>query len=118
MSRFLLRKVFLAGLLVWLVGWTVYALQAWSGIGAIALMPTAVITGILILVALRHGLLALCACVVVNNLLDAFGLTLDWSAWYSRPGILALLLIAGLAGYAARAALAGRSIFDLRFAEA
>ncbi|HYV18853.1 MAG TPA: serine/threonine-protein kinase [Verrucomicrobiae bacterium] len=118
MARFLLRRVLFAGLAIWLVGWTVYALQAWNGIGAIALVPTAVITGILILVALRHGLLALCACVVANNLLDAFGLTLDWSAWYSRPGILAVLLIAGLAGYAARAALAGRSIFDLRFAEA
>jgi serine/threonine-protein kinase len=118
MSRFLLGKVWLAGLVIWLVAWAVYALGAWGRIGAIALLPTAVITGILIGVALRHGLLALSACVVANNLLGAFGVSLDWSAWYARPGILALLLVLGLTVVAGRAALAGRSLFDLRLAEA
>jgi hypothetical protein len=73
---------------------------------------------ILIGVALRHGLLALCACMVTQNLLGTFGVTLDWGAWYARPGILALLLVAVITGFAARAALAGRSLFDLRLAEA
>ncbi|HET8946694.1 MAG TPA: protein kinase [Candidatus Polarisedimenticolia bacterium] len=117
-SRALLRSTWLAAWLVALVGWTVYVLSAWERIGALALTPTAFMIAILIGVALRHGLLALCALIVTQNLLGTFGVTLDWGAWYARPGILALLLVAVIAGVAARAALAGRSLFDLRFAEA
>jgi serine/threonine-protein kinase len=119
MARILFRRPLIAALVVGGVAWAVTALGAWERMGgALALAPGALLAALLVSVALRHGLLALCAGLVTDNLLGGFGLSSDWGAWYARPGVLALLLVVGLTVFAARAALAGRSLFDLRLAEA
>jgi serine/threonine-protein kinase len=118
LGRILFRRPWIAALAVWTIGWTAVALGSWEQMGALALLAPAVVAALVVGVALRHGLLALCATLMTDFLLGALGLSSDWGAWYARPGILALLLVLALTGFAARAALAGRSLFAPRFAEA
>ncbi len=118
MMRILLRRPWAAALALMAIVWAVFSLEAWDRLGPLALLPGAALAAILVGVTLRHGLLALCACILTSELLGSLGLSLDWGTWYARPGVLALLLIAGLTVFATRAALAGRSLLDLRLAEA
>jgi len=118
LMRIVFRRPWAAALALLATCWAVFALEGWDRLGPLALLPGAAIAAILVGVALRHGLLAVCACILTNELFLNFGLSLDWGTWYARPGVLALLLIAGLTAYSTRAALAGRSLFELRLAEA
>ena len=69
-------------------------------------------------VMVRHGLLSLAMALWTMRVLLGFSLAADWGAWYGRPVLFALVLVAAVVLFAARSALAGRSILDLRTAEA
>jgi serine/threonine-protein kinase len=118
-ARILFRRPWIAASTVGTLAWVVFSTSAWGRTGgALALVSGAVLAVLIVGVALRHGLLALCAMLLIDTLLGSLGLTSDWGAWYARPGLLALLLVLALTVFAARAALAGRSLFALRLAEA
>lgn len=59
----------------------------------------------------RFGLVAYIAATYVTNILASMPLTLDFSAWYVSISILVMALLAALAAWAFRTALAGRSVF-------
>jgi hypothetical protein len=61
-------------------------------------------------VLLRFGLFALMIAEAVHTMLLAFPRTLDFSAWYAGIGLLPLVLVALIAVYAFRVALAGRPL--------
>ena len=116
--RVLLRQPLRAALTMFSIVWLVLSLQAWGGLGYFGIPFAAACAGILVVVLVRHGLLATVVMFFTMNLLGAFQPLLEGSAWYARPGQFALLLLAVLVFYAARAALAGRPLLALRTAEA
>ncbi|HLN57362.1 MAG TPA: hypothetical protein VK416_02320, partial [Thermoanaerobaculia bacterium] len=81
-----------------------------------ALTPIAVLFGLvqaaaLIFVFLRFGLLAFVFCNFFAHFLE-FPLTTDSSAWYAGTSFFLLLVLAALAVYGFRIALAGRPMFS------
>jgi serine/threonine-protein kinase len=63
-------------------------------------------------VMVRFGLVAFAAMSVVNNILTAYSLTWDFSAFYASSSVFALISVAVLAGVAFHYALGGRAIFS------
>ena len=59
----------------------------------------------------RFGLFTYIAAAYVTNCLIMMPLTLDFSAWYVSTSMFVLALLAGIAAWAFRTALAGRSVF-------
>src|SRR5262249_18409599 len=57
------------------------------------------------------GLLSIVVAAYIQNLFNNLPLSLDLSVWYAAPTLLAALMIAGLAAYSLRIALAGRSLY-------
>jgi serine/threonine-protein kinase len=68
------------------------------------------IAAIYALVLLRFGLLALMIADAAHTVLLAFPRTLDFSLWYAGIGVFPLVLVALMAVYAFRVALAGRPL--------
>jgi len=116
--QLLFRKSLGATLTMFSIAWLVVALSSWEETGLLGIPFAAAIAGVFIAVLVRHGLLAACAMLFTLNLLENFAPSLDWSAWYARPGQFALIVLAALVVFAARGALAGRSLLALRPTEA
>jgi hypothetical protein len=105
--RAVLRKEWLAAAVFVLI-WTVPAFLDRGPIsGAFAL----VLSAVMILVFLRFGLLALVFANYFGHCLE-FPLTTDSSAWYAGTSLLVLLVLAAIAIYGFRIALAGRPAFS------
>jgi hypothetical protein len=78
---------------------------------AVTLPVTVIWMGLVLLVLLRFGLLALIATEMTVNFLWSSPLTLDVSRWYFGYSLVVLLLVAALAAWGFRTALAGRPLF-------
>ena len=61
---------------------------------------------------MRIGLLSLIVMTLTNILLDHVPMTFDPGVWYSGSSWIVLALLAALAVYGFRVALAGRPVFD------
>jgi hypothetical protein len=106
--RAVLRKEWLAA------GTFVLIMSVPFGRGAI--VPIAVLFGVvqaaaLIFVFLRFGLLAFVFCNFFTHFLE-FPLTADSSAWYAGTSLFLLLVLAAIAVYGFRIALAGRPLLS------
>jgi serine/threonine-protein kinase len=116
--RIVFRKPWGAALGLPAVACAVLSFQGF-GISGVPGIPLSCAMGVLLTyVLLRHGLLALAMTFWTWRILVDFNLSADWGAWYGRPIVFTLLIIAALVLFSARAALAGRSVFDLRAKEA
>jgi eukaryotic-like serine/threonine-protein kinase len=82
--------------------------------GRLALVWSVLAGAVITFATARVGLLALAATLVTVDLVGGLPIVLDPSVWYAGAAALPLLVLAPLAAWAARAALAGRSLFDLR----
>jgi serine/threonine-protein kinase len=112
--RIVLRKSWPATLGLAAVLCVILSFDGFGASGA-AGIPVSCAAGILLTwIMVRHGLLSLAVTLWTLRVLTAFNLSADWGAWYGRPVVFALVVVAAVLLFAARSALAGRSIFDLR----
>ncbi len=107
LARAILRKEWLAAIVVVLIVATPSYLTGGPIAGAFGLVRAAA----LIVVFVRFGLLALMFAEYFGHFLE-FPLTTDSSAWYSGTSFFLILVLAGLAVYGFRIALAGRPMFS------
>jgi serine/threonine-protein kinase len=106
---FLFRAVFRKE---WLAAAAFVLIVAWpEGGGWIAFAIGLGVSAALIFVFLRFGLLALVFATFFNHFLE-FPLTTDSSSWYAGTSLFLLLVLAALAVYGFRIALAGRPMFS------
>jgi hypothetical protein len=106
--RVLLRRDWLAAAVFTLIGTATWLA---GPIPAIDLPFGVIYMVLVILVLLRFGLLALIAARMAQLFQGASALTLDPSRWYFGYSLVVLLLVAALAAWAFRTALAGRPLF-------
>jgi hypothetical protein len=107
--RVILRKQWLAVsvLFLLLAGGQVLAFDhLWVDLGLGIIM-----TGVLIFVMLRFGLLALMAVQMTLALTAGLGINFEFGEWSARASLVGIILIAALTGYAFYIALAGRPLF-------
>ena len=64
-----------------------------------------------VLVLMRFGLVTFATVYFVRNLLHAFPITRDVSAWYAPSGMVAVIVVAAIAIYGFRTTLEGRPVF-------
>jgi len=109
-ARMVLRRQWFA-----IVAVAAVAVFLFTGVIQDSLVGTLVATvfaaaGVIVLLAvlLRFGLVGLLAAMLVGNL-EVLVSTPNWTAWHAQPAILALVVVAALAGYGFWAASAGRS---------
>jgi hypothetical protein len=69
-------------------------------------------SAILVILALRYGLVAYTTAFIASYLLRAFPLTLNFSAWYAGTGMIALLAVLALAVYGFHTSLGGQKVFE------
>jgi len=107
LGRLLLRKTWLAGIAL------VLAVSLAGHTPGASLIPElasdALVGGLLLLLLFRLGFLALMAWTVSSTGLLIFPMTFDTRAWYSGSTLLLIAVLGGLALWAFRVALAGRS---------
>jgi hypothetical protein len=106
--RVLLRRDWLAAAVFTLIGTATWLA---GPIPAIDLPFGVIYMVLVILVLLRFGLLALIAARMAQLFQGASALTLDPSRWYFGYSLVVLLLVAALAAWGFRTALAGRPLF-------
>ena len=73
---------------------------------------TALFAGLIVLILLRFGLLALISTEALSEFLTGVPRTLDFSAWYAGIGVVSLVLVALIAIYGFRTSLAGHKLLD------
>jgi serine/threonine-protein kinase len=78
----------------------------------ISLAFSLIVIAIIMVVLMRVGLLSFIAAVLTNILLDHVPMTFDPGIWYAGASWLVLAVLASLALYGFRVALAGRAVFD------
>ncbi|MGA2184358.1 MAG: serine/threonine-protein kinase [Bryobacteraceae bacterium] len=83
-----------------------------SGYPAIMIPAYAVIYGLLVFVLLRFGLAAVVACIFVADIMANAVFTANFGAWYGTPSLVVCLCVIGLAVWAFRTSLAGRSVLE------
>ncbi len=83
----------------------------YGGHAGITLISSAVFVGLLILLLVRFGVLALLAAYIANVLTEEFPLTLDTSRWYFGHGMFAVALVAAIAVYGFYTSQGGRRAF-------
>jgi hypothetical protein len=109
-----LRREWLAWRAVWLlcVAMFIVPVLGPSPAGnALCLFWSGLRVGLGVFVLARFGLLAFAAQVCTSELLSLAPLTADLSAWYAYQGILMVLVVFGLAGYAFVTATRGQPLF-------
>jgi hypothetical protein len=105
--RVLLRREWLAAAVLTLIGMAMGLSSEFPAIG----VPIGAIYFLgALLVLLRFGLLALIATMMAGGFLSYSALTLDASRWYFGYSLIVLLLVAALAAWGFRTALAGRPL--------
>jgi hypothetical protein len=70
----------------------------------------ALIYGLIVVIGIRFGLIALMTAIFIVDLIWQFLFTADFAAWYGLSSLMIVLLILGLALYGFRASLAGRKV--------
>ena len=70
------------------------------------------IFGVLLMVLLRYGLVAIVAAAFFIDSFDSLGLGGDWKAWYAPAGLASVALLAGIAVYAFWRSLGSREVFE------
>jgi hypothetical protein len=65
----------------------------------------------------RHGLVAIVACLVMRNLLEEFPITADWGVWYWWAVLTPLALAALLLLLSFYASIGGRPLLSIRWAD-
>lgn len=107
--RVVLRKEWLAGIAFVALFAGVKGLS-----GSHPVLQTSVdvlVYGIIVLLFLRYGFLAVIVCVFVTDSMLALACTTDFGAWYGTPSLLTILSLIGLALYAFRTSTAGKPLF-------
>jgi hypothetical protein len=105
--RVLLRRDWLAAVVFTLMG---MAFGLSSDIPATGVPIAAIYFLLVLLVLLRFGLLAMIATMMAESFLWCSALTLDASRWYFGHSLVVLLVVAALAAWGFRTALAGRPL--------
>ena len=106
--RLILRKEWLAGAAFVLF---FVVLNGFSGPYLFLEIPTTMIVyGVLVLMLLRFGLLALVTTVFIIDLMPELIFTYNFSAWYGAGSLMMVLIVSGLAIFAFRNALGGQRI--------
>jgi hypothetical protein len=95
----------------------ILSLIFWQLAGPPALIAALGMAALYTLVLFRFGLVALVAATFTFTLLAAFPMGAILIPGYTLPALFALTMLAFIAVFAARAALAGRSLFELRLLE-
>ncbi|MCL2641510.1 MAG: serine/threonine protein kinase, partial [Phycisphaerales bacterium] len=80
----------------------------------ISLAIQAIVAAIFFFLLIRHGLVALVACLYIRSLLMDFPITYDFSVWYAQAAIIPLLVILFIFFIAFYTALGGRSLSGTR----
>jgi predicted Ser/Thr protein kinase len=83
-----------------------------SGYPTILIPTYAMVYGLLVVVLLRFGLVAAVACLFVANIMINGVFTASFGAWYGTPSLVVCLCVIGLAAWAFRSSLAGRSVLE------
>ncbi|HKQ97142.1 MAG TPA: serine/threonine-protein kinase [Candidatus Polarisedimenticolia bacterium] len=112
--RAVLRRAIPAVALFFLIFAVVAGLGALDAHGPLAILAGAWTAAILTFALVRVGLLALVATAFIGQSLTGLPFTLDMNAWYAGAALLPVVVAAMVVVYAARAALAGRSLLDVR----
>jgi serine/threonine-protein kinase len=116
--RIVLRKPWAAALGLGAVACAVMSFDGFRISGAYGVPLSCLSGALLTFVMVRHGLLSVAMALWVQHVLVSFNLSADWGAWYGRPVMFALALVAAVVLFSSRTALAGRSVFDLKASEA
>jgi len=113
--RILLRNDWLAFAALVLV----FSVQAAVGASSPALVLPAILlaNGILLWVLMRYGFVALLAGSITVSCLRFFPVTLQFSAWYSGIGLVAVFVVLALSLYGFRVSLGSRPLMDLATVE-
>jgi hypothetical protein len=112
--RAALRRTVPAMTVFGLIVAAVLALQQSDDFGRLALVWGALAATVFTFAIGRVGLLALAATLLTARIVAGLPLLMDPSTWYAGAVALPLVALAALVAWAARAALAGRSLFDVR----
>jgi hypothetical protein len=83
-----------------------------SGYPAIMIPAYALIYGLLVFVLLRFGLAAVVACIFVADIMAMSVCTANFSSWYGTSSLVVCLCVIGLAAWAFRTSLAGKSVLE------
>ncbi len=102
----LLRKEWLAFGVAWIFI-TVFATVATGG----SWLPAGLYAALLLVVLARFGLLALVAYMVCYQMIRAYPITSDFTAWYAGGTIFALGVVVALCGYGFYTSLGGQKVF-------
>jgi hypothetical protein len=103
-----LRNQWLAGAAFALLFASVSYLQSSNMMAAIS---TSVVYGVIAVMMLRWGALAVCTGVFVGNLIETIPLTTHLDDWFMGSSIFLIALIVALGAWATRTAIAGRRVF-------
>ncbi|MGO4882941.1 MAG: serine/threonine-protein kinase [Bryobacteraceae bacterium] len=107
--RVILRREWLAAIAFVLVFAGIKGLS--SGHPLVATSTNILIYGILVLLLLRYGFLAVIVCAFVTDTMLALACTTDFGAWYGTASLLTVLSLIGLAVFAFRTSTAGKPLF-------
>jgi hypothetical protein len=114
LMRILLRRPWAAATALIAMGTAILTLGAWQDLGLLGLVLSAGSAALLASLLIRFGVLAFAACNLTFVLLILFPVTSSVASSHGAPGLFAMVVLAGLVLFAARAALAGRSLFEIR----
>ena len=108
--RLLVRREWIAGV-IFAAGFALARGFA-SGFPAIMIPAFLLIYGLLVLLLLRFGLAAVVLCIFVADLMEKMVFTANFGAWFGTPSLVASLVVIGLAVWAFRTSLAGRTLLE------
>ena len=113
--RFLLRRKWLAVGAFWFL-W-VLVFQSQGGTVLVDLLLTSALAALFLFFLFRFGWLSIAVGLFVNDVLLAFPLTFDPTAWYAGNTLFALVVVFGLAIYGFKVSLGDRPAFEDLLAE-
>jgi serine/threonine-protein kinase len=117
MARLAFRRQWAAAAGVVAVGTAVTSLEMFQDIGVLGVPFGFAVSVLVVFVLTRFGLLALVAALLSSALLNVFPVSPALMAWSGASGLFALIVLGALVLLSARAALAGRSLLELRLLE-
>jgi serine/threonine-protein kinase len=109
-GRALLRRDWLAWVVIWIVI-TLIAARAHDAHPMMDVLVAGTYAALAILLTLRYGMFFFAVADSVLALIYGGVPSLEFSRWYVWPSVLTLVIVAALAAYGFRAALAGRPLF-------
>jgi hypothetical protein len=109
-GRVLLRRDWLVWVVIWIVA-SIFATPNHDAHPIIDLLIAAISMSVALLLIIRYGIFVFAVANTVWALIWLGVPSLDFSRWYALPSVLTLVIVAAIAAYGFRAALAGRSAF-------